>query len=107
MSATCFGFVAIADQACRCGQSPRAVFAMRTREEGPGLLWLCGHHGDELAAKGLPVQSLTRTCGADNGGDAPCGAPATQIAILGVPGRQGVHAMSVCPVHMHNYGRSD
>jgi hypothetical protein len=95
-----FGVVAIANEAChRCGAAPRAVLALNTREQGPGVIWLCGQHGDALGAAGAPVQSLTRTCGIDISG-IPCGAAATHLAIVGVPGQQGVHAVSVCSEHL-------
>lgn len=98
-----FGVVPIADKTCKCGLPPRAVWAVNTRSGGPGAVWLCGPHGDALAADGGPLQSLTGTCGAGRGA-APCGAPATHIAILGVPGRQGVHAISVCSEHLPGDG---
>jgi hypothetical protein len=94
-----FGVCAIAGKACQCGERPRAVLAMNTPNEGSGAVWLCGAHGDALAAAGAPVQSLTRTCGAGVTA-VPCGAEATHVAIVAVPGGQGVHAVSVCSEHL-------
>jgi hypothetical protein len=94
-----FGVAAIAGKTCKCWQPPWAVLALNTREGGAGVVWLCREHGDAMAAEGVPLQSLTRTCGAARSA-ALCGAPATHIAILGIPGRQGVHAVSVCPEHL-------
>jgi hypothetical protein len=101
-----FGVVAIANNTChQCGVAPRAVLALNTREQGPGVVWLCGRHGDALGATGVPVQSLTRTCGAEGDDPTrPCGATATHVAVVGVPGRQGVWAVSVCPEHFYGGG---
>jgi hypothetical protein len=97
-----FGHVAIANQACcRCGEAARAVWAVNTREEGVGAMFLCERHGDALAATVPGVQSLTRTCGAEGDDPTrPCGAKATHVAILGIPGRQGVQGVSVCSEHL-------
>lgn len=94
-----FGVVSIADKRCQCGATPRAVLALNTPEEGPGLVWLCRQHGDAIGATGAPVQSLTGTCGIGVG-ETPCSAQATHVAIVGTPGRRGVQAVSVCSQHL-------
>ena len=96
----CFGFVAFAERcsAAGCGQPARAALPLNTREEGPGALWLCRQHADACVAVGAAVEALPRTCGVAVGA-IPCGATATHLAIVGVPGRQGVSGVSVCPTH--------
>jgi hypothetical protein len=104
-----FGMVEIAGKRCsdsECGREPVAAMPWRRREEGTNIVWVCREHGDALARKGVTTFDVVRTC--QRGDEAPCGATATHLAVVGVPelrgndplGHNGLRLVSVCPRHV-------
>jgi hypothetical protein len=96
-----FGPVEIAGKRCPCGEYPVAAMPWRTREDGSNVSWACAAHADALMAKGLPAYEVVATCGV--GGDVPCGAAATHLAIVAVKG-EGLRPLSVCARHAEAFG---
>ena len=93
------GVVTITGKRCSsrgCGGDPVAVTPWRTPEEGTNVLWACADHAGALQKNGVPVYEISATCGL--GGDTPCGAAATHVAVVAVPGG-GLGVVSVCPRH--------
>jgi hypothetical protein len=98
-SAHFFGAVTIEGKRCSssgCGGEPVAAMPWRTPEE-EGIVWSCLKHAEAGEAKGLPLQEISRTCGRGKG--PPCGAAATHLAMVGVPG-MGLTLVSVCARHL-------
>ncbi len=105
----CFGLVEIEGKTCGvgdCDSLPVAVYPVRTSEEGAGVWWFCEEHTDKFLSERLDeggnayLAEVSPTCRA--GTDAPCGAAATEVAILGVrhaTGEADVAALSVCSRH--------
>jgi hypothetical protein len=96
-----FGPVAMLGKRCSCGEHPVAAVPWRTHEDGSNVVWACAAHADALMAKGLPVYEVVATCGV--GGDVPCGAAATHLAIVAVRG-EGLRLLSVCARHAEAFG---
>lgn len=101
MSTHVFGVVTIPGKRCSapgCDHAPVAVMPWRTREEGTNVVWACAHHAEKMrqAVADMPLREITPTCGF--GGDAPCGAAATHVAVVGIPGGK-LEVVSACARH--------
>jgi hypothetical protein len=94
-----FGLVTI-DGKCSsegCGGEPASVMPWRTREDGTNVVWACAEHAQAMDDADVPMFEITRTCGF--GGDTPCGAFATYVAVVGVPETKQLGIVSACEHH--------
>src|SRR4051812_28658536 len=108
-----FGVVAMKDtcSSAGCVGAAVAVFPMVTPEDGAGVLWMCDEHAKKMMAQvaasppasggsSSVVQEISRTCRL--GDDTPCGAAASDVAVVGLRGPDGrahVSVVSVCARH--------
>jgi hypothetical protein len=98
-----FGTVTIAGKTCSsrdCVSEPVAALPWQIHEDHASVLWLCHPHAKVVVARAGndgTVAEISRTCGASNS-DAPCGAAATHLAVVDVPG-VGMRLLSVCDRH--------
>jgi hypothetical protein len=103
-----FGMVEIEGKRCSsrgCENDPAHAMPWKTPEE-TAVVWVCDEHAEALAREGVMSFEVSRTC--QRGGEAPCGAVAAHLVVVGVRelrgdadpyGHDGLRLVSVCPRH--------